>query len=290
MFSYRHAFHAGNHADVLKHFIAVECIDYMRQKDTAFWYIDTHAGAGGYALDGKWADKTGEYETGIGRLWTRNDLPPALADYVALVREFNPDGKLSYYPGSPYFALQLLGDRDRLRLFEAHPTEQEVLRENFEAQGRAVARRTMIFGADGFAGLKTILPPASRRAFTLIDPSYEDKRDYTRTTQTVQEGLDRFPTGMYAVWYPLVQRREAAQLPERMKRLTINGQPIKNWVHAALTVCNPVPGGMGLHGSGMFIVNPPYRLQDTLKTTLPYLVETLGQDKGAQFLLEGKQA
>lgn len=290
MFSYRHAFHAGNHADVLKHCIAVECIDYMRQKDTAFWYIDTHAGAGGYELDGKWADKTGEYETGIGRLWDRKDLPEALADYVTLVREFNPDGKLRYYPGSPYFALQLLGDRDRLRLFEMHPTEQEVLRENFEAQGKAVARRTMIFSADGFSGLKTILPPAARRGFTLIDPSYEDKRDYSRVGTTMQEALDRFPTGTYAVWYPLVQRRESGQMPDRLRRLQIGGQPIKNWVNASLTISDPVPGGMGLHGSGMFIVNPPYKLHDTLKDVMPYLVKHLGQDKGASFVLEGKSA
>ncbi|GAB3628461.1 competence protein ComJ [Pandoraea terrae] len=285
MFSYRHAFHAGNHADVLKHFIAIQCIDYMRQKDTAFWYIDTHAGAGGYALDGKWADKTAEYETGIARLWDRKDLPPALADYVALVREFNRNGELRYYPGSPFFALQLLGDRDRLRLFEMHPTEKNVLLENFAAQGKDVQRRTMIFPGDGFAGLKTLLPPASRRAFILIDPSYEDKRDYTRVVQTVQEGLQRFPTGTYAIWYPQVQRREAAQLPEKLKRL-----PIKNWVNASLTISHPVPGGMGLHGSGMFIINPPFTLQATLKEALPWLTRVCGQDNGAKFQLEGKQA
>jgi 23S rRNA (adenine2030-N6)-methyltransferase len=285
MFSYRHAFHAGNHADVLKHIIAIQCIDYMRQKDTEFWYIDTHAGEGGYALDGKWADKTAEYETGIARLWDRKDLPPAVKTYVSLVREFNKNGQLRYYPGSPYFALQLLGDRDRLRLFEMHPTEQKVLLENFAAQGRDVQRRTMIFPDDGFAGLKTLLPPASRRAFTLIDPSYEDKRDYTRVVQTLQEALQRFSTGTYAVWYPQVQRREEAQLPEKLKRL-----PIKSWLNASLTVCNPQPGVLVLHGSGMFVINPPFTLMATLKETMPWLASACGQDKGAKFTLEGKQA
>lgn len=284
MFSYRHAFHAGNHADVLKHFITVQLLQYLGQKAAPFWYIDTHAGAGGYALDSRWAQQNAEFDTGIGRLWTRDDLPEALAGYVAQVRALNPDGQLRYYPGSPFLALQLLRDTDRLRLFEMHRSEHELLQDNFRAQGKAVARRTMIYAADGFTNLKALLPPPPKRALVLIDPSYEDKRDYPRVVQTVEEGLARFATGCYAVWYPEVQRRESLQLPERLKRL-----PLKNWLHASLTVQAPAAGGLGLHGSGMFIINPPWTLRATLQETLPWLTKVLGQDRGAKYTLEGEQ-
>ncbi|PSB92130.1 23S rRNA (adenine(2030)-N(6))-methyltransferase RlmJ [Candidatus Pandoraea novymonadis] len=283
MFSYRHAFHAGNHADVLKHMISIQCIDYMRQKDSSFWYIDTHAGAGVYALDGHWAEKTAEYETGIARLWTRKDLPQALKSYVFLVRKFNKNGQLRYYPGSPYFALQLLGDGDRLRLFEKHPKENRILSENFAIQGKNVKRRTMIFLDDGFTGLKALLPPSSRRAYTLIDPSYEDKLDYGRVVKTLQEAIKRFATGTYAIWYPKIQRREAVQLTEKLKRL-----PLKNWLNVSMTVSSPKQGEMGLHGSGMFIINPPFTLMMILKETMPWLTKVCSQDGKAEFVLEGE--
>ncbi|MDE2610035.1 MAG: 23S rRNA (adenine(2030)-N(6))-methyltransferase RlmJ [Burkholderiales bacterium] len=284
MFSYRHAFHAGNHADVLKHCIVVQLLEYLGQKDTPFWYIDTHAGAGGYALESEWAKKNAEYQSGITRLWGRQDLPPLLAEYVRLVREFNADGKLRYYPGSPFLALQLLRDTDRLRLFEMHGNENRALQDNFRPQGKSVARRTMFYEADGFASLKALLPPPPKRGLILIDPAYEDKQDYTRVVQTMQEALTRFPTGCYAIWYPQVQRRESTQLPERLKRL-----PLKSWLHASLTVHSPQAGGLGLHGSGMFIVNPPWTLRAALQEALPWLVKVLGQDKGAKYTLEGKQ-
>lgn len=278
MFSYRHAFHAGNHADVLKHAIIVQLLDYLTQKDKPFWYIDTQAGAGLYALDHEYAQKNAEYETGIGPLWeAEEELPSLLEAYLEQVDELNPDGELNHYPGSPWLAWQMLRDADRLRLFEMHPTEIQVLRDNFRGAGRKV----MLYDGDGFEGLKAILPPPPRRALVLIDPAYEDKNDYARTVRAVQDGLQRFATGMYAIWYPQVQRREAVQLPEQLKRL-----PVKSWVHASLTVRNPVAGGLGLHGSGMFVINPPWTLKAELETALPKLVELLGQDDGASFTLE----
>lgn len=282
MFSYRHAFHAGSHADVLKHSILVRLIQYMRQKDTPFWYFDTHAGAGLYALDGAWATKTGEFSTGIEKLWGRTDLPRLLAEYVRQIEGFNPDGELATYPGSPWLALQLLGERDRLRLFEWHATEVEILHDNLRARPRAEARRTMIYAADGFEGLKALLPPPTRRGIILIDPSYEDKNDYRRVMRTVQEGLDRFATGCYVIWYPLIQRREAQQLPEKLARL-----PIKSWLNATLTVGPNDLTGLGLHGSGMFIINPPYTLKGELKTALPWLARHLGYDNGGSHTLTG---
>ncbi|MGZ3238297.1 MAG: 23S rRNA (adenine(2030)-N(6))-methyltransferase RlmJ, partial [Burkholderiaceae bacterium] len=131
MLSYRHAFHAGNHADVLKHVVTMQLLSYLNQKDAPYMYIDTHAGAGVYALDGGYAAKNAEYETGISKLWDRKDLPPALADYVKLIKSLNPSGKMRYYPGSPYCADKTMREQDRLRLFELHPSDAKILQENF---------------------------------------------------------------------------------------------------------------------------------------------------------------
>jgi 23S rRNA (adenine2030-N6)-methyltransferase len=289
MFSYRHAFHAGNHADVLKHFIQVQLHQYMNQKDVAYTYIDTHSGAGVYALDSAQAVKSGEYLDGIARLWERDDLPAPLADYVNLVRGMNPSGRLRYYPGSPYVAEQVARPEDRLRLFELHPADTRLLVENFrkleahkaEQGERARGRRILIDHADGFHGLKSLLPPPSRRALVLIDPPYEVKLDYKHVRDALDEALGRFPSGIYAVWYPVLQRMESRQFADRLKRL-----PAKEWLHVTLTVATPGPDGTGMHSSGMFILNPPYTLEATLRETMPYLVQVLGQDGGATFRIE----
>ncbi len=277
MLSYRHAFHAGNHADVLKHAVLVQLLRYLRQKDKAYWYIDTHAGAGVYALREGYAAKTAEFETGIAKLWQRTDLPPVLTDYVDEVAAINPDGELRYYPGSPYLAWRLMREQDRMRLFELHSTEIDVLRHNFRDAGR----RAMLFAGDGLDGIKALLPPAPRRALVLVDPSYEDKRDYARTLTCLEESLKRFSTGTYAIWYPQVARLESQRFPEQLKRLQET-----NWLHVSLTVSGPSADGHGLFGSGMFILNSPYTLPKAMKETMPWLVDALGQDKSAQFKLE----
>ncbi|MBU6487944.1 MAG: 23S rRNA (adenine(2030)-N(6))-methyltransferase RlmJ [Burkholderiales bacterium] len=281
MLSYRHAFHAGNHADVLKHAVLVQLLRYLGQKDKAYWYIDTHAGAGVYSLVEGYATKTAEFETGIAKLWQRTDLPEVLEDYLAQIRALNPDGQLRYYPGSPYLAWRLMRAQDRMRLFELHTTEIEVLRHNFRDAGR----RAMLYAGDGFDGIKAILPPPPRRALVLVDPSFEDKRDYARTLGCIEESLKRFATGMYAVWYPQVTRIESQRFPEQLKAL----QPT-NWLHVTLTVSRPPSDGYGLYGSGMFILNPPYTLAAQMKKTLPYLVDALGQDDTAQFKVESRVA
>jgi 23S rRNA (adenine2030-N6)-methyltransferase len=289
MFSYRHAYHAGNHADVLKHFIQVQLHQYMNQKDTAYTYIDTHSGAGVYALDSTQSLKSGEFEGGIARLWERDDLPAALADYVGLVRAMNPSGKLRYYPGSPYVAEQVARPEDRLRLFELHKADTKLLVDNFrkleahkaEQGERARGRRVLIDHYDGFQGLKALLPPPSRRALVLIDPPYEVKLDYKHVRDALEDALERFPSGIYAVWYPVLQRMESRQFADRLKRL-----PAKEWLHVTLTVATPGPDGHGMHSSGMFILNPPYTLEPILRETMPYLVQVLGQDSGATFRIE----
>lgn len=276
MLSYRHAFHAGNHADVLKHFILVSLMRHLAQKDKPYWFIDTHAGAGAYGLDAGYASKNAEHESGIARLWNQPDLPPALADYVGLIRAMNPGGNLSLYPGSPYLASKLLREQDRMRLFELHPTDVDLLGKTFpDAGGKIIVTR-----GDGFAGLKSLLPPPPRRALVLIDPSYEDKADYQHVFQALSDSLERFATGVYAIWYPRLQRLEAQRLSERFSRF--KGV---EWLDAELNVNTPSGDGFGMHGSGMFIVNPPWKLAETLRECLPYLAKTLGNDGNGSFTL-----
>ena len=277
MFSYRHGFHAGNHADVLKHMVLVQVLEHLLQKDKPFWVIDTHAGAGAYALDSAQAGKLGEYRQGIGRLWERAELPPLLADYVDQVRKLNPDGRLLHYPGSPFFSWWNLREQDRLRLFELHSRDARLLGDNFQTAGRQV----IVSPTDGFAGLKALLPPPPRRALVLIDPSYEEKQDYERVIQALRDALIRFAGGTYMLWYPQLTRLEAHELPQRLKRL-----PVAAWLHVALRVCTPAKDGFGMHGSGLFILNPPWTLHDALADTLPFLCKVLGEDDGAGYTLE----
>ncbi|NEX59861.1 23S rRNA (adenine(2030)-N(6))-methyltransferase RlmJ [Noviherbaspirillum galbum] len=287
MLSYRHAFHAGNHADVLKHMVFISLLRYLNQKDTAYMVIDTHAGAGAYQLDTGYAVKSGEARSGIVRLWDRKDLPEMVADYIEVVRGMNPDGKLRYYPGSPYCADKVLREQDRIRLFELHPSDYRLLDENFrklqEAGGRSGGRgkRVMAQHEDGFNGLKSLLPPPSRRGLVLIDPPYEVKEDYRRVKTTLADALTRFPTGMYAVWYPVLQRMESRELPAKLKHL-----PCNQWLNVTLSVSGPTPDGFGLHSSGMFILNPPWTLEAQLREVMPWLVSALATDKEAGFTLQ----
>ncbi|MBU0621915.1 MAG: 23S rRNA (adenine(2030)-N(6))-methyltransferase RlmJ [Gammaproteobacteria bacterium] len=281
MLSYRHAFHAGNHADVLKHFVELQLLRYLAQKDKPFWYIDTHAGAGCYELDSEYAGKNAEYESGIARLWHAADLPASLAEYVAMVKYFNPEGVLHLYPGSPLVALDSMREQDRLRLFELHPSDFDILEQNFAGHDTHVLMQK----ADGFGALKALLPPPPRRALVLIDPPYEEKQDYQRVVSALKEGLRRFATGTYAVWYPQLQRSESQQLPDQLRQL-----PVKSWLHVALSVQRPSLDGFGMHGSGMFVINPPWTLHATLQEVMPVLASRLGQNGEGSFVLEQQTA
>ena len=276
MLSYRHAFHAGNHADVLKHAVLAFMLDYYNQKDKPYWYIDTHAGAGAYQLDTGFAAKNAEYAGGIARLLSRDDLPEMLQPYVALVRDMNEGNTLKYYPGSPLVADKLLRAEDKLRLFELHPADLQLLQQTFARAGR----RVQIQQADGFAGIKALLPPPTRRAVVLIDPPYEVKDDYRHVITALKEALERFATGTYAVWYPQLQRAEVPAMVEKLKKL-----PAKDWLHVALDVNLPSPDGFGMHGSGLFILNPPWTLHAALQQALPWLVNAIGGE-GANYTLE----
>src|SRR5690606_24414936 len=284
MFSYRHAFHAGNHADVLKHAILVHILEHMNQKPAPYWVVDTHAGAGGYDLRGDWSQKQAEYENGIARLYPSSQLPPQsstggmpdlIQRYVSAIQAFNTEGELRYYPGSPWLALQALREEDRLRLFELHPSEIEVLQKGIAHAFRGRGRQVSVKQMDGFDAVRAVLPPPTRRGVTVIDPSYEDKQDYRRVFSAVQEGLQRFATGCFAIWYPLVQRGGVASLTRNPERLDAV------WVHATLKISKPAADGYGMHGSGMFVVNPPWTLHAALEESLPWLASKLGQDQHA---------
>ncbi len=276
MLAYRHAFHAGNHADVLKHVVLMLVLQHLNAKPKAYRYIDTHSGAGGYSLEGRYAQKNGEFERGVGLLWTRDDLPAPLADYVALVRRFNPDGVLTQYPGSPSIAQMLLRPQDELRAFELHPTEQKILHSTL-----AENRRATVYDGDGFEGLRLQVPPPSRRAAVLLDPSYEGNGDYAKVVGTVRDAIGRFAEGVYMVWYPQVSKLEAAQLPRRLTAIAPKG-----WLHVRLSVQVPDAQGFGLAGSGVFVFNPPHTLASPLAATMPYLVDVLGQYAGANFSID----
>lgn len=277
MLSYRHAFHAGNHADVLKHYVLTRVLAYLALKDKAFWVIDTHAGAGAYALDSQYAEKLQEFRQGISLLWERSDLPAGIAAYVDLVRACNPDGMLRLYPGSPMITRQLLRPQDRLRLFELHSTDFELLHRWADDSGKQI----IAYADDGFARLKALLPPETRRGLVLIDPSYELREDYHRLIDVLTDAMQRFPTGTYAIWYPQLPKPESRQLPHQLKAMGL-----KNWLHVTLAVRSPTPGTFGMHGSGMFVINPPWTLAQTLQQEMPWLTAALAEDPGATHTLE----
>lgn len=277
MLSYRHAFHAGNHADVLKHTVLLEVLRYFCLKDKPWWFIDTHAGAGCYALGGAGTDRQAEYEEGVGRLWGAAGLCDPLAAYVDTVAQFNPHRALSFYPGSPALAMTLLRDQDRMRLFELHPADFVALEKTFERdRDRVVVRK-----ADGFAGLRTVLPPPSRRAVVLVDPPYEVKEDYRQVLTVLRDAMRRFAGGTYILWYPLLSRPEAQRLPAQLSALGA-----ESWLDVRLVVRAPSRDGFGMFGSGLFIINPPWVLPSTLERVMPELVTCLGMDAQRSFDLE----
>lgn len=272
MLAYRHGFHAGNHADVLKHAVLLGVLDYLQRKPSGITCVDTHAGAVVHELDGPFAQRTREHETGIGRLWAQPPASPLLARYRAAVAAHNPGGVLRRYPGSPSLVMAALRAQDRLRLFELHPTEAEGL----AAACRGRHPQIMVRHDDGFAGLKAVLPPPTPRALVLIDPSYEDKRDYTRVVEAVREALRRCATAAVLIWYPLLADGRAAAMVRRLTRLRPS-----SWLDARLMVRAPSAEGFGMHGSGMFVINPPWVLPGALAEALPELVARLGQDAQA---------
>lgn len=264
MLSYRHSFHAGNHADVLKHVIQSLLITALKQKDKPFFYLDTHAGAGCYRLDSPQALKTGEHLQGVARIWQHPNKPPLLSTWLTCLQEYNPDDRLRYYPGSPLIAQMLLRSTDKLLFTELHPTEFAMLKTTFVKDKRI----SMVRG-NGLHQLKASLPPLARRALVLIDPAYEVKTDYQDVFAALQQGYRRFSTGIYALWYPVVRR-------QAVKRLIRNLQSsaIRNILLLELAVL-PDSDQYGMTGSGMIVINPPWKLEQQARELLPWLHKVL---------------
>jgi 23S rRNA (adenine2030-N6)-methyltransferase len=282
MFAYRHAFHAGNHADILKHVALLAVIRHMQEKPVPIWIIDTHAGAGLYALHAPLVRDKAEYGSGIGKLWEhdRSRMPKAVADLVEMVAAFNRTDRLTHYPGSPLLAMKMLRPDDRLRAFEMHPSDIGPLEKALQGPARQIKAERK----DGFEQLRALLPPASRRGLVLIDPPYELKDDYRKCILALRDGLTRFASGVYMLWYPRIARYQVDRLLRQLA-----GLPIRSVMLAELRVRGPLRDGLGLQGSGLVIINPPFGLAGQMASALPFLATSLAQDRQAGFTLRSAE-
>ncbi|MPW29198.1 23S rRNA (adenine(2030)-N(6))-methyltransferase RlmJ [Agarivorans sp. B2Z047] len=267
MLSYRHSYHAGNFADVLKHLVQQRIISYLTQKDKPLCYIDTHAGTGAYSLNSPEAKKKSEYENGIGKLWDAEDLPELVKNYLKLVNQIHPEKTRQHYPGSPWIAKMMLRREDRLFLHELHPSEQAPLNSLFQRDRRAKIRQE-----NGHQSLIGLMPPKERRGLVLIDPSYEVKDEYQTVVKTLKEAHKRFASGTYALWYPVVDRHRIDKLE---KQLINSG--ISNIQLFELGIRHDSEE-FGMTASGMIVINPPWTLMKEMQEVLPYLAETLGEE------------
>lgn len=270
MLSYRHSYHAGNHADVLKHLVQVTILDYLLQKDKPLCYHDSHAGAGLYSLGSEQAQKTAEYQQGIGRLWQYQAQSAPLARYLDLITNLNPGGELAFYPGSPKIAALMLRSQDTVQATELHPSDFPILQSQF-----ARRRHSRIENIDAYAGFKAMLPPLVKRGLVLLDPPYELKSEYNDLVAGLTEAYRRFPQATYAIWYPVIERAAAEAFIA-----AIVGTGIKNQLR--IEYCPyPDKAGFGMSGSGMLVLNPPYTLADNMRAALTELAPILAATKPA---------
>ncbi|MEQ1637210.1 MAG: 23S rRNA (adenine(2030)-N(6))-methyltransferase RlmJ [Methylococcales bacterium] len=275
MLSYRHGFHAGNFADVLKHLILQRILAHLSKKEAPFCCIDTHAGAGGYDLNHDYALKNKEFEQGIAKLWHRYDLPQSMIEYVQLIKLFNNSAKLNRYPGSPLLIQKLMRNKDRLICYELHSTDVVFLSNAIRRDPRVSA-----IHADGLeAGLKR-LPPAERRGLVLIDPSYEVKADYLLVAESLKKMHQRFATGIFALWYPVVDRKRNNALEQAIKATGIKNIQL---FELGIVADNVLPG---MTASGLLVVNPPWTLKAEMQTALPWLAVTLGISGAGSYRIE----
>ena len=275
MLSYRHSYHAGNHADVLKHIVLTLCINALKEKEKPFLYLDTHSGAGRYLLKSEHSEKTGEYLSGINLLWQQSNIPELLNTYLSVIKRYNPFSELKYYPGSPLIAKQLLRQQDKLNLTELHPTDYPLLRQEFSKDKRAKVLRE-----DGFAQLKSKLPHEFRRGIILIDPSYEIKEDYQIIPKALFEAYKRFATGVYLIWYPVVSRTQTQKMIDSIIQLGIRR------ISQFELAIKPDNNQKGMTASGILVINPPWKLHEQMQTILPWLKNTLDVEKTGSFIAQ----
>lgn len=278
MLSYRHGFHAGNHADVLKHMVLCLILRQLKQKGKPLTYIDTHSGAGAYSLKSAWSQQTGEYKNGVDKIINNPLLQELVPDYYKIINDINEgSGALNYYPGSPMFAAQICDENDSANFMELHPTEYENLKYNLHHYSYC-----HVHHRDAAEGLPALLPPAIRGGLIFIDPSYELENDYKNTISLVKNAYTKFPQGIFAIWYPLLGKasNHAYEFIRGITKLNI-----RRTVRAEFTVCAQ-DTLMGMHGSGMVVCNAPFGFKENLDKILPEITEQLAIDKTAEFKLE----
>lgn len=272
MLSYRHIYHAGNHADILKHLVVSQICRHLIKKDAPFFYLDTHAGIGQYPLDSEQAQKNKEFQSGIARLLDEKNLPEPVEALLDIVKEMNPNKSLELYPGSPKIVDYYVRQKDKLHLCELHPNDYPILAALFPHK-----RRANVTKEDGFASVKAMLPPPQKRGFVLMDPPYEVKKDYQYVVKALQDGCQRFPQGTYAIWYPVLNRKQADDLLKAIK-----DTKIRNVLLLELCIRDSEKE-RGMAGSGMIVVNPPWTLEQEAKEFLPALSNILAEDNQADF-------
>ncbi|CAB1259670.1 DNA processing protein [Vibrio cholerae] len=269
MLSYRHSFHAGNHADVLKHIVQSLILNSLQQKEKPFVYHDTHSGVGRYDLTHEWSEKTGEYKQGIARVWQQDNIPAELDSYLDAIRQLNQGETLRYYPGSPRVARAHLREQDRMVLTELHPSDYPLLEQEFHLD-----RQVSIYKEDGFARLKASLPPQERRGLVLIDPPYELAKEYRDVVRAIAQSYKRWATGIYAIWYPVVNRCDIDDMLEGLQ-----GLEIRKILQIELGVA-PDTNERGMTASGMIVINPPWTLESQMQTILPFLKQAIAPATG----------
>lgn len=266
--NYQHGFHAGNHADVLKHIVLLQLIESLKRKDSSFCVLDTHAGRGRYFMQSEQAEKTGEARGGIYQLIGVHGLPAAVKHYLHAVAADNPVGGLLVYPGSPLLVAQAMREQDRLMCCEFQHEEAQPLKALFAGDGRV-----SVVGRDGYAAIKAKLPFKEKRGLVLIDPPYEaQEAEYDAILKALQEGLQRWSNGMYAVWYPIKQRKSLQSFFRKITAL-----PIKS-AFVAEVLIRPDDSPLRLNGSGMLVINPPWHCDEAIQPVLPVLARLLGEN------------
>ena len=280
--NYRHAFHAGNFADVLKHIVLVRILTYLHEKPSAFRVIDTHAGAGVYDLSGDEATSTSEWTTGIARVMQARfseTALPLVQPYLDIVRSFNNKNELKFYPGSPLIARKLLRPQDSLVACEVEPMARKRLVSNLRRDPQA-----RVVDIDGWVGLPAYVPPKERRGVVLIDPPYEKKNEFERIAAGFEEAFKKWPTGIFTLWYPVKSRRSADTLAQHVGSC-VAAAGVGKTLRLEFSVA-PFAGEGRLTSTGLLIVNPPWKLMAELKAILPGLEKPLGQGGAARFRLE----
>jgi 23S rRNA (adenine2030-N6)-methyltransferase len=276
--NYRHVFHAGNFADVVKHAILTRILVYLQRKDAPFRVIDTHAGVGLYDLHGDQAERTGEWQDGIGRLMDRGVPEPAQAlldPYISAVRRQNPDGAPRFYPGSPLITRTMLREQDRLMALELHPEDAAMLKANFAGDFQ-----TRVTELDGWAALGTHLPPKEKRGLVLVDPPFEEPGEFGRMAFSLARAHGRWPGGIYAYWYPI---KTPVDVRDYIDALRDTG--IRKILKLELTIRAPSTPPR-LHGTGMIVVNPPFVLEQEMRIILPALADLLADEGQGKWSIE----